>query len=534
MSIEAVRKDISSGNLPIMLLTDLFDCKTLSQCEQLFQLVESRVEVWKEETFFNNVKNQMLRSCNDLLRRLPRSQSTVFGGRILEFLARFFPLFERSGLNLTSEFNQDNILTVSLQDEGVLTDSIIGNDSALEEGEMPSSDSIQVDYNLYRKFWQLQEFFRNPNLCYNKPHWKQFQIYTNDVLSAFSSYKLDSLNLSSLKGLTNQIQFDSKSMHFTRYLTNQKLLELQLSDSNFRRYILIQFLILFKYLTSYVKAKHETHSLNEDQTSWIEESSEKVLTLIAETPPNGEDMKRCIEHILKRSEFWCAWKNDGCPSLKEINTPVHRNNPLKRKLGDEIKAAANANKIVIGNSELIKLWNLCPDNWEACLSKKRIFTPTVEKYFENVVQSFNSMTSEERQKRLSEDSNFSWRALRLLSHKSPHFFTPSNQMVKPISAYLDFVIEKVSKDFAGANFKPCPDLAIDDAEDISNDELLKQVDNDSNLESSDNFNSNGSNEKQNGAAPGMINSSNLNEIAEKIKADWKKVASLLKFEVNHF
>ena len=45
----------------------------------------------------------------DLLRRLSRSQNTVFCGRILLFLAKFFPLSERSGLNVISEFNLDNL-----------------------------------------------------------------------------------------------------------------------------------------------------------------------------------------------------------------------------------------------------------------------------------------------------------------------------------------------------------------------------------------------------------------------------------------
>ena len=47
----------------------------------------------------------------DLLRRLSRSQNTVFCGRIILFLAKFFPFSERSGLNVVSEFNLDNLTT---------------------------------------------------------------------------------------------------------------------------------------------------------------------------------------------------------------------------------------------------------------------------------------------------------------------------------------------------------------------------------------------------------------------------------------
>ncbi len=46
--------------------------------------------------------------CNDLLRRLSKSQNTLFCGRIQLFLARLFPLSEKSGLNLMSQFNLDN------------------------------------------------------------------------------------------------------------------------------------------------------------------------------------------------------------------------------------------------------------------------------------------------------------------------------------------------------------------------------------------------------------------------------------------
>ena len=31
-----------------------------------------------------------------------------------------------------------------------------------------------VDYAFYTKFWSLQEFFREPLVCYSKPQWKKF------------------------------------------------------------------------------------------------------------------------------------------------------------------------------------------------------------------------------------------------------------------------------------------------------------------------------------------------------------------------
>lgn len=43
----------------------------------------------------------------DLLKRLSKSQNTVFSGRIHLFLAKLFPLNEKSGLNLMSHFSDN-------------------------------------------------------------------------------------------------------------------------------------------------------------------------------------------------------------------------------------------------------------------------------------------------------------------------------------------------------------------------------------------------------------------------------------------
>ena len=472
LAILVTKRELCLGILPISLLSDIFDCRTLDECEKLFVLVEDNVNIWKEELLFKSVKNQMLRACNDLLKRLSRSQNTVFCGRILVFLARFFPFFERSGLNLISEFNQDNATTFSLQEEGVLSDSM-----AIDDKEIKEQDQIQVDYNFYRKFWQLQDFFRNPMICNNRAQWKQLQSYSSDVLQAFSNYKLDPNSCATFQSLA---EINNENMYFAKYLTNQKLLELQLSDSNFRRYILIQFLILFQYLCANIRFKPADAHLTEEQTAWVTETTDNVNKLIEETPPNGIEFRKSVEKILKREEFWSNWKNDNCPELKptaendteskKTDVSIKATYTSKRQLGEELKSADASNKIVIGNPELNAIWNLCPDNWEACRSRKRLFTPSVEKFFETAVKA----NTKQRQE-ICSDSDFSWRALRLLSQKSHHFFSPSNQVVKAVNTHLEGVVEKLSKEFPAGNHNNANEFDIDDAEDISDDELLKNV-----------------------------------------------------------
>lgn len=166
--VEACRRQVVTATMPVVLLGDVFDTLTLNKCEEMFTYVENGVSIWKEELFFSSCKNNLLRMCNDLLRRLSRSQNTVFCGRILLFLAKFFPFSERSGLNIVSEFNLDNVTEFSKDSSNNLKDSL-ENEIVAE-----NKSKLNIDYNLYCKFWGLQDFFRNPNTCYNKLQWKTF------------------------------------------------------------------------------------------------------------------------------------------------------------------------------------------------------------------------------------------------------------------------------------------------------------------------------------------------------------------------
>ena len=41
----------------------------------------------------------------------------------------------------------------------------------------------------------------------------------------------------------------------------------------------------------------------------------------------------------------------------------------KRKLGDQIEEAMKNGRYLMGNATLTKLWNVCPDNFEAAAGK---------------------------------------------------------------------------------------------------------------------------------------------------------------------
>ncbi|XP_076243312.1 THO complex 1-like protein Hpr1 isoform X2 [Calliopsis andreniformis] len=523
--IELCRKDLATASMPVMLLGDIFDSMTLDRCEQLFTFVENNVVVWKEDLFFSACKNNLLRMCNDLLRRLSRSQQTVFCGRILLFLAKFFPFSERSGLNIVSEFNLENHTEFG-------SEKLEGDDlEQITKDDDKSEAKVPIDYNLYRKFWALQDFFRNPNQLYQKMHWKVFSTHASSVLSAFSSFKLEeqrSYPSSSIKIDSSMEGSHKETPYFAKYLTNQKLLELQLSDSNFRRYVLLQFLILFQYLNSTVKFKAETHELKPDQIDWVKATTEQVYMLLMETPPDGPTFAETVKNILKREEHWNAWKNEGCPPFKkpaldsatDIEDLKKPKRP-RRRIGDVIRDAQAVGKYHMGNPELTKLWNLCPNNLEACKSKDRDFLPSLETYFEEAIMQLdpNAMVEDEYKK--VNDGNFGWRALRLLARRSPHFFVHGNYPINKLPEYLETMIKKIAKDRPQTQSdmkletEETPPPEANDQE--FNEDVLKQE-----SEQVESENTDTKARKLTKVTPEMVA-----KLSEILKSDWKKLATKL-------
>ncbi|KAM6376010.1 THO complex subunit 1 isoform 2-T2 [Alca torda] len=426
LAISGVTEGICTASTPFVLLGDVLDCLPLDQCDKIFTFVEKNVATWKSNTFYSAGKNYLLRMCNDLLRRLSKSQNTVFCGRIQLFLARLFPLSEKSGLNLQSQFNLENVTVFNTNEH----ESTLGQKHTeereegmdVEEGEMgddeaPTSCSIPIDYNLYRKFWSLQDYFRNPVQCYEKVSWKTFLKYSEEVLAVFKSYKLDDTQASRKK--LEELKTGGEHVYFAKFLTSEKLMDLQLSDSNFRRHILLQYLILFQYLKGQVKFKSSNYVLTDEQSLWIEDTTKAVYQLLSENPPDGERFSKMVEHILNTEENWNSWKNEGCPSFV----------------------------------------------------KEREYMPTLEEFFEEAIEQADPENMVENKYKAVNNSNYGWRALRLLARRSPHFFQPTNQQFKSLPEYLENMVIKLAKEL------PPPSEEIktgEDEDEEDNDALLKE------------------------------------------------------------
>uniref|UniRef100_A0A8C8JNJ4 Death domain-containing protein n=1 Tax=Oncorhynchus tshawytscha TaxID=74940 RepID=A0A8C8JNJ4_ONCTS len=501
---------ICSATTPFLLLGDILDCLPLDQCDKIFSFVEENVSTWKSNSFYTAGKNYLLRMCNDLLRRLSKSQNTVFCGRIQLFLARLFPLSEKSGLNLQSQFNLDNITVFNKNEQ----ESTLGqrpteekeDGMEVEEGEMgdeepgaPAPCSIPIDYNLYRKFWTLQDYFRNPVQCYEKFSWITFLKYSDETLAVFKSFKLDDMQASKRK-LEELRTAGGDHVYFAKFLTSEKLMDLQLSDSNFRRHILLQYLVLFQYLKGQVKFKSSSCILNDDQCLWMEETTKLVYQLLKEIPPDGDKFATMVEHVLNTEENWNSWKNEGCPSFVK-DRPVDdkpKRPTRKRQAPEDFLGKGPDRKVFMGNDELTRLWNLNHDNMAACQSESREFMPSLEDFFEEAIEQADPANMVENEYKVVHNSNYGWRALRLLSRRSPHFFQPTNQQFKSLADYLESMVIKLAKELPDL---PSEEIKTGEEDDEDNSDTLLKESNDS-----------------------------MDEIAAKLGAQWKTLAGQLEIK----
>lgn len=150
-------------SIPLSKLVDFaFSCSLNEICDPLtpLSLIEEWAEtlpVWKlpdiieylvqeEDTFRKYLMTPgtktkglvILRLCNEIIRRLSKSQDSGASGRLLLFLSKVFPSGERSGVNLRGDINVDNVTTM---------------------------EYVQFEESLdhfFRLFWRLQFFFYHP------------------------------------------------------------------------------------------------------------------------------------------------------------------------------------------------------------------------------------------------------------------------------------------------------------------------------------------------------------------------------------
>lgn len=364
-------KEHVEGGMIFQLLEDLTEMSTMKNSKDVFGYIESKQDILGKPELFARGKLVMLRTCNQLLRRLSKANDVVFCGRIIMFLAHFFPLSERSAVNIKGVFNTSN--------------------ETKYEKEAP--DGICIDFNFYKTFWNLQEHFCNPaSLTLAPTKWNKFTSSLTVVLNTFEAQPLND----------EEGNLEEEAATFSiKYLTSSKLMGLELKDPSFRRHILVQCLILFDYLKA--PGKSDKDSPSEIMKEEIKSCEERVKNLLVVTPPKGKEFLQSIEHILERERNWVWWKRDGCPPFEKqpIEKKSHQDGVKKRRP-----------RWRLGNKELSQLWKWADQNPNALTDPQRVRTPAITEYWKPLAEDMDVSAGIEAEYHHKNNKVYCWKGLR--------------------------------------------------------------------------------------------------------------------------
>ncbi|XP_044462105.1 THO complex subunit 1 [Mangifera indica] len=377
-------KEHVEGGMIFQLLEDLTEMSTMRNCKDIFGYIESKQDILGKQELFARGKLVMLRTCNQLLRRLSKATDVVFCGRILMFLAHFFPLSERSAVNIKGVFNTSN--------------------ETKYEKDPP--EGIPVDFNFYKTFWSLQEYFCNPALAVAPTKWQKFTSSLMVVLNTFEAQPL-----SDEEGDANNLEEEAATFNI-KYLTSSKLMGLELKDPSFRRHVLLQCLILFDYLKA--PGKNEKDSPSESMKEEIKSCEERVKKLLEMTPPKGKDFLQSIEHILECEKNWVWWKRDGCP-------PFEKQPMEKKTVQDGVKRRRPRWRL--GNKELSQLWKWADQNPNALTDPQRVRTPSITEYWKPLAEDMDPSAGIEADYHHKNNRVYCWKGLRFSARQDLEGFS---------------------------------------------------------------------------------------------------------------
>ncbi|KAH6841142.1 THO complex subunit 1 transcription elongation factor-domain-containing protein [Chaetomium sp. MPI-CAGE-AT-0009] len=318
------------------LVEELLDSQTIAGCRKVFDFLESRRERITAK-HFKQKQLVILRTCNELLRRLSRALDPAFCGRVFIFMFQSFPLGDKSSVNLRGEYHVENVTTFDQE-----TPVADGDKMDVDTDSKPQKDKPLDPDALYPIFWSLQESFNQPKKLFEPSHFASFKAGLEATMATFWSInpekparkekqdKPEEEMNPSLKRKRDDVDDELASGFNPKYLTSRDLFKLEISDLAFRRNFLVQVLIVMEFLLSLspkakeklaaIKApnKSVTYSdqqLSEEDTKWATEMRAGVVRYL-QKGIDGPFFDRMVGTVLVRDKNWVRWKIENCPSIE--------------------------------------------------------------------------------------------------------------------------------------------------------------------------------------------------------------------------
>ena len=450
LAIALATSEIADCNTPFALLEDLFDAHVISVAESAFALVEARAGALAPfltaEAKHQRCKLTMLRTCNELLRRLSKSKNTNFRGRVLMFMAYTFPLGERSGVNLKGVSAPS---TVEVEAEEAAEEAPMQVDAPAA----PGSDGV-VGFGFYTTFWGLQKAFANPAASVARDAWPGLVERLNTVLQVFGSFSgsadgaaddededadadADAADAVAAAAADAAEEIEEiEEIYFAKFLTSSKLMMLQLRDGYFRRHVLVQLLIFLQTIATERKGQPP---LTSAQRANVDELHAKCVELLRAIPPGGPRFASAVLLMLEREEHWIKWKANGCVPFDKAAAVARDETdgaaPRKRKLGAMKRTS-------LGNSALTRLWNMGGNALEDIAARQQEAMPQLGEYLRGVHEQLDPEAGIEEEYKLVNDKAFTWKALRLMAKRDVVLLSKVSQPQGSLEAAVKYFFEE--------------------------------------------------------------------------------------------
>jgi THO complex subunit 1 len=409
----------------------------------------------------------ILRSCNELLRRLSRAEDTVFCGRVFIYLFQSFPLGDKSSVNLRGEFHSENVTTfdeiAKESGENKVQDPTVSGGAEIATPGEPDADQLgtpseqtaklprvvvstgdgkkseDVDLDaLYPLFWGLQAFFSAPSKMFDSERFASFKAGLEATLSAFKNINTEMENHSASRA-SEDARKSSKRKRIEdgtevatsfnpKYLTSRDLFDLEISDTAFRRHVLVQALILLDFVLSLTpKAKTRLtnttnksvlygFTLNEEDTKWAINIRRNIEDYLQQGP-GGKFYYRMVDTVLSRDKNWARWKAEGCPlierpSISSAEYTTFRENAAKTYANKRIRPSpmGSLDLKFLSDSEALA-------NIERLKESDRYNVPSADSFMKGIMDDEMdidmAMTDDDKAIAEGAKASKSWRILRL-------------------------------------------------------------------------------------------------------------------------
>ena len=248
--------------LAFYLIEELLDSQTTDGCRVVFDYLESRRERLVQQDF-HKTNLALLRSCNELLKRLSRAEDAVFCGRIFFYLFQTFPLGDKSSVNLRGEYHTENVTfyeqnppEISVAEPMDIGEEPVG---AAEENNTDSGEDVQkadagktdreetlskIDQeadtikndnsSFYPIFWRLQTDFSEPTRLFKDENFALFKEGLEKTIERFKQTPVvvqTRTGVESQRGLKRKLGDDAGDHYAAnynpKYLTSRELFDLE-------------------------------------------------------------------------------------------------------------------------------------------------------------------------------------------------------------------------------------------------------------------------------------------------------------------